>query len=92
MVGKKVRGASESESRVPVRADERKRSLRPGKTKVRKGERDGSRGRRKPNKSCKCEVQVEQEESEARTEAGRDERPDGKSGSRKERVGWKERC
>ena len=73
-----------------MRADERKRSLRPEEVKTEAGERDGSEGKRKRNGSCKCEVQAEQEESEARTEAGRYERPDGKSGSRKERVGWKE--
>lgn len=86
-----MREASESERRVPVRADERKRSLRPGrKAKAGKtGERDGSEERRKPNESCKCEVQVERKKSEARTEAGRTERADGKSGSRKERAGWK---
>ena len=38
---KKVRGQSESDARVPVRAEEMKRSLRPGRAKAETGERDG---------------------------------------------------
>ena len=38
---KKVRGQSESDARVPVRAEEMKRSLRPEEVKTEAGERDG---------------------------------------------------
>ena len=40
---KKVRGQSESDARVPVRAEEMKRSLRLGWVKTRTGERDGGK-------------------------------------------------
>ena len=39
----KAQAVSESESQVPVRAEEMKQSLRPGKGKTGTGERDGSK-------------------------------------------------
>lgn len=42
VVGKKVRAQSESDVRVPVRAEGMKRSLRPVRAESRTGERDGS--------------------------------------------------
>ncbi len=57
---RKCERVSESETQVPVRAEEMKRSLRPEEVKTESGERDG---RRSESKVCKCEVQAEYEKA-----------------------------
>ena len=44
---RKCERVSESETQVPVRAEEMKRSLRPEEVKTESGERDGSRKRKR---------------------------------------------
>lgn len=66
---------------VPVRVEEMKQSLRPRKR--RKG---------RQLRSCKCEVQEDHEKGNRGWKPEGDERPEGKSGSRKGRDGWREKC
>ena len=64
-----------------------KQSLRLTRVKTRVRERGGSKERKRRAVSAKFKLRGR---AEARTEAGRNERPDGKSGRRKERDVWKE--